>query len=247
MNVVTGQSLAGEFCINGSGGLQDADSLPTCSLVIQGNTAATVVTVTNKSTGRYKWACTAPSIADGALVQVIRLATVDGMTDARPVFEAQGPFLAAALDNAPAGEGGGGSTTVVFTPMKAAVTNPRFTTKNIAEIPAGTAPTDYWDITDGNDQPVDLSGKTIRFVVASIEDLTEDFDPFDDELTGEYQYDTDDGITISGDDDNRVTVQHDADNTATAGDYRYFLLNVTDNIMLAKGKMPVTPAVLLVS
>jgi hypothetical protein len=123
-------------------------------------------------------------------------------------------------------------------------TNPRYSTRNCAPVARASAPADVFVILNGSTtDPVDLTGKSLRFVVYEITDAGDECDPFDDQLTAAFKYETGgDGITLGGEDSNEVTVQHDATKTATAGDYRYFLWNVTDQIVLSTGKLPIVPA-----
>jgi hypothetical protein len=145
-------------------------------------------------------------------------------------------YSSSAMANAP--------STLVITPIVASVTNPRHATRDLAAILQGAENTDYWDIVDATGAAIDLSAKTVRFVVCQVDDEGDVDDRTDDELTPLYQYTTgdDDNITISGDDDNRVSITHVAENTGTPGVFRYFLINVTDNIPLATGKLPIKPA-----
>jgi hypothetical protein len=136
-------------------------------------------------------------------------------------------------------DAGGG--TLVITPILATVTNPRYSTRDLPPIAQGSAPAEAFTIVDGSGAAVDLSGKTLRFVVCSVDEKDHD-NPFDDVLTGLYSYETGSGITLSGAGNNVVTVQHSAANTVTPGRYRYFLWNVDDELELVKGKMPIEPA-----
>jgi hypothetical protein len=132
---------------------------------------------------------------------------------------------------------------LTITPMMASVTNPRQASRDLAPMLAGSAPADLWTITDGTGAAVNLSGKSLRFVVYEIDDDGDDEDRFDDTLEAAWKYETGGaGITIGGGSSNQVTVQHTAANNV-AGDWRYILWNTTDNLVLAHGKMPVLPAV----
>lgn len=146
-----------------------------------------------------------------------------------------------------------GSASLTITPIQASATNPRYSTRDLAPIAQFSEPTEVFNITDGTGAAIDLSAKDLRLVVYTRageetnyqtgDDPT--FDPYAAELAASYQYDTssDGGITVGGADNNQVTVQWAEDDTESAGRKRYFLWNVTDNIVLAKGKRPVEPAV----
>lgn len=140
--------------------------------------------------------------------------------------------------------GGEGGAPRYELPVSAGPTTRRYVTRDLAPIAQGSAPVETWTITDANGVAVDLEGKTIRCVVCSVDDAGDEDTIFDDELSGAFEYETGGGgITIGGADDNVVTLQHDAAKTATAGDYRYFLWDVDANQVLAKGLMPIEPAV----
>jgi hypothetical protein len=134
---------------------------------------------------------------------------------------------------------------VTVSPFVASVTNPRYATRDLPPIPSGSSPTDQWAVVDGTGAAVDLSGKTIRFVALSVVDAGVEDDRTDDQLVGVYQYQTgtDDNIEVAGAGHNVVRVTHDAARTATPGEFRYELWNVTDNLVLAAGRLPVRPAV----
>lgn len=133
---------------------------------------------------------------------------------------------------------------LTITPYQVNTSNPRYSTRDLPPIAQGSEPTEVWTITNSEGAAVDLSGKTIRVVVCAVDkgELDANSQPFDDTLTGSFKYETGDGITIRGDDNNQVWLDHDASKTATPGVYRYFLWNVTDKLLLAKGRMPIEPA-----
>lgn len=134
--------------------------------------------------------------------------------------------------------------TFQITPFLASTSNPRFSTKDLPPIPQHSAPADAWTITDATGEAVDLSGKSLRFVVYSVTDAGDEADATDDTTSGSegWKYETGgQGITLSGADNNVVTVQHDSANNDVPGQYRYALWNVTDELLLAKGKMNVIP------
>jgi hypothetical protein len=133
--------------------------------------------------------------------------------------------------------GGGGSGPVVVSPVLATVNNPLYAVKNLPSIPVGSAPATAFTVTDSTGAPVNLAGKTIRFV-AYIE--PENVDPaLDDSLTAVFQYQIGSGISVGGTANNVVTVQHSTDNTAVARSLGYFLWNITDNIVLASGRLTI--------
>jgi hypothetical protein len=134
-------------------------------------------------------------------------------------------------------------TKITITPVQANSSNPRYSTRAMANIGQGSAPSDLWEFDDANDEPIDLSGKTVRLVFAQVSDEGDDeISVVDDTLEGSFKYETGgSGLTIGGADDNQVTLQHDATKTATAGDYRFFWWNVTDKILLAKGSVSIEP------
>lgn len=132
---------------------------------------------------------------------------------------------------------------ITVTPTQVVSTNPRYSTRDLAPIAAGSEPTEIITVTDANGDPVNLSGKTVRLVVASITDDADTEQVVDDTLAASFQYETGgDGITIGGGSSNQVTIEHSADKTGTAGTYRYFLWNVDDKLVLAKGTLTIEPA-----
>lgn len=140
------------------------------------------------------------------------------------------------------GGGGGGGGGVVY---QAVITNPRYQTRDLPPIAQYSEPTEVWAVTDSQGTPVNLTGKTIRFAAYLTADVgtKQDF-VFDNTLSPAFKYETGgNGITVGGAGSNEVILVHDAANTAAPGDYRYFLWNVTDKLVLAKGKCPIEPAV----
>lgn len=137
------------------------------------------------------------------------------------------------------------SVTVTVTPILAAANNPRYATRDLAPIATASAPTEIWTLVDGNGIAINLSAKTLRVVVGLVDDQgTDDADdPFDDTIAGSFKYETGgSGITVGGAGNNLVTLVHSSAKTATAGDFRYWLWNVTDKIVLATGAMPIVPS-----
>lgn len=129
--------------------------------------------------------------------------------------------------------------------FQAVLTNPRYQTRNLPPMAQGSEPIDIWAITDPQGVPIDLSGKTIRLVAYLRTDPGTDQESIlDDTLEGAFQYETGgDGITVGGTGNNEVMLEHDAGKTGVAGEFYYFLWSVTDRLVLAKGRMPIEPAV----
>lgn len=134
---------------------------------------------------------------------------------------------------------------VTITPIRASAANPRLSSRKLATIPQGTGPTDLVNLTDSAGDPVDLSGRTLRMVIASVTDEQDADDRTDDEIEALYKYETGDGLTVQGADDNQIRIDHDAENTTTAGKFRYWIHDVTtadQPITLLKGTFDVEPA-----
>jgi hypothetical protein len=143
-----------------------------------------------------------------------------------------------------AGGGSGSGDIVAVTPIQASVTNPRYATRDLAPIAQGSTPTDAWTVTTGAGLPLNLAGKTVRLVAYTEAEPVGDCNPFDLILTPQFKYETGgNGIIVSGTDSNIVSVTHSAANTAKAQELRYWLLDVTDLLPIATGKMPIKPAV----
>jgi hypothetical protein len=125
----------------------------------------------------------------------------------------------------------------------------RQATRDLAPIPQASGPTDVWSILDRDGAAVDLTGRTIRFVVGKVTDAGDVDDPTDDVLAGAYQYQSGDDANVSvggGTDNNQVTVRHLPARTATAGAFLYWLWDVTTSgqeVVLARGSFIVRPAV----
>jgi hypothetical protein len=134
---------------------------------------------------------------------------------------------------------------LIITPLLATTSNPRFASRDLPAILASSEPSDVWTIVSATGSAVDLSGKELRLVAYTVSDAGDEADPFDDVLAGSFKYESGgNGITLGGADNNQVTVQHSSSKTSTVGDYRYVLWNVTDKLPLARGKMPIVPALL---
>jgi hypothetical protein len=182
------------------------------------------------------------NLSGGAIAQQATLTTVDGATAA----------IKAKTDNLPSDPAGvsdladlatAEDVTLVVTPIVASTTNPRYATRDLPPIAQGSEPTDAWTIVDGTGAPVDLTGKTLRLVAYTVADADAITDPFAAPVAAAFKYETGgDGITLGGTGHNVVSVTHDQTKTATAGTYRYWLLNPTDRLPLARGKLPIQPA-----
>jgi hypothetical protein len=116
-------------------------------------------------------------------------------------------------------------------------------TRDLADIPQRSAPTEVWIIADGTGAPVDLSAKSLRVVVWKVTDAGDEEDPTDDTIIPAWKYESGGGgLTVGGTDNNQVTLQHDSAKNATPGRYGYALWNVTNKIVLAKGCLRIDPA-----
>lgn len=110
--------------------------------------------------------------------------------------------------------------------------------KDLPAIAQGSAVTIVWNINDTDGNPVNLTGKQVRFVLASASGLNDAAIA----LTGKVQYDTttpgdSDKISLGGTGHNQVTVNLQAADTGTAGRCRVFVWNITDNQLLATGSV----------
>jgi hypothetical protein len=141
------------------------------------------------------------------------------------------------------------ATRTLTTTMSALSQSPFVATKDLPAIPDGSGPAFQWTISDSSGTAVNLSGKTVRFVVASVDEGAEEFSRYDDTLTGEFQYQSGTAaLVVSGASNNVVTVQTDSDDITAigAGEHRYWMWDVTTagaEKVLVKGKFPVEPAV----
>lgn len=86
------ETVTVQFCVSdpATGGLVDADALPTGALVLNGVDNAAVVTVTNLATGRYRASLTLPTLTNGDELQLRIAATVGGVTGAGIVWSGYG-------------------------------------------------------------------------------------------------------------------------------------------------------------
>lgn len=123
------------------------------------------------------------------------------------------------------------------------VANPFIATKDLAAIPTASAHQVEWTIIDRLGNAVSLSGKTVRCVFGLVSDAGNEDDTTDDTLAASFAYETSgSGIVVSGTSNNIVTLTHDVVKTATAGQFRYWLWNITDKRLLAKGQAFIEPA-----
>lgn len=131
-----------------------------------------------------------------------------------------------------------------LTPFTIAANNPRFATRDLPKILQGSAPAEIFACVDDTGTSIDLTGKTVRFVVFSRTNGANT--PYDDTVSEGWQYQTGgSGITVgTGTNSNQVTIQHAATNNATAGAFEYELWNVTDKLPLSTGKMPIVPGLI---
>jgi len=88
----TGETVTVQFFVSdpATGGLVDADALPTGVLVLNGVDNAAAVTVTNLATGIYRAAVTLPAITDGDELQLRIAATVGGVDGGGIVWQGYG-------------------------------------------------------------------------------------------------------------------------------------------------------------
>jgi hypothetical protein len=138
---------------------------------------------------------------------------------------------------------GGGAQAVVVAPIRAQVSGTLYVTHHLPRVPAGSAPAFAWTVADAAGAAVNLTGKTVRFVVASV---ATNVDPFAETETALFKYETGGGgVVISGTSNNVATVQFSGTDTAAhVGSQRYWLVNVTDLQVLASGRLPIVPAAL---
>jgi len=120
---------------------------------------------------------------------------------------------------------------VAITPVVSTVSAGAVSEGNITAYQDAAA-TFAFAVVDSNEQPIDLSGKSIDFIV---ERLNRDTVEFTRSTGG-------DGITVGGDGNNVVTVTLTDDHTAAPGVYRYFMRNQTDDTPLADGALQIKHA-----
>lgn len=175
------------------------------------------------------------------IVAEIHIRDVNGREDVNTVYglaeELIGPencddafFERIATDTAAEIGDVGGSASITVSPISATVVNSLQinTIRDIVIFEDSSSPAIVWSITDANEDPVDLSGKTIRCVWYDSNEITHTT-----KQTGGS------GITISGDDNNVVTMTYTTTDTATPKSLRYNLWNITDNLLLQYGNLTI--------
>jgi hypothetical protein len=219
MSVITGEVITNQFTTRDAttGAATNADSTPTGTLVIQGVDQVTTVTITNISTGLYRYSVTLPTLTANYHVQIRIAATVNGVSDSAIVFSDSATFNA-----------------LNITPVTATANPQFFAETNLPSMAVASAPLVTWAIVDSDDVAVNLSGKTVR-LTASRTNESSAAAVFYHETGGS-------GITISGTDSNNVNVQFTITDTATPGQFYYWIWNITDNIALVNGTIPIVPA-----
>jgi hypothetical protein len=87
--IVSATTIARQFCTYSptTGALANADSLPTGTLTVNGVDNAATVTVTNVTTGVYKWSVTLPALTAGDLVAMRIAATVSSVSSGGIVWQ----------------------------------------------------------------------------------------------------------------------------------------------------------------
>ena len=87
--IVSATTIARQFCTYSptTGALANADSLPTGTLTVNGVDNAATVTVTNVTTGVYKWSVTLPALTVGDLVAMRIAATVSSVSSGGIVWQ----------------------------------------------------------------------------------------------------------------------------------------------------------------
>lgn len=86
-------------------------------------------------------------------------------------------------------------------------------------------------IEDADGEPIDLSDKDVRFTASQREVMNTPTIIHDNDLVG--------GLVVTGDDDNVVEVTMDGDDTATTGSLFYAIWDVTENVVLTRGRYDV--------
>jgi hypothetical protein len=197
--------------------------------------------------GIYAGSATA-TLPDGLYYVEVRghatnTATFDSSTTVvapKQYYDGPGAYLVAgAWYAAPTSGSAGDGTIVAVSPLQIAVTNPRFSVRDLLPIVVGATPSTAFTATDALGQSLDLTGKLVRFVASTVVQATPP-DPTTDVLTAAFKYETSgSGITISGQKNNIVTVTHSS--SEAPGNYLYELWDITDNIELARGQLTILP------
>lgn len=135
------------------------------------------------------------------------------------------------------GGGGGGSTTVYLSPLQTSVLTPIYTVNGATtwplDIAQNSTPAILFAVTDGDGNPVSLSGKTVRLVA---HDASKPFTTRGELETGGA------GITIGGTDNNQVTATFTTNITGSIYSGAYKLWNVDDKALLSEGPLVIRPA-----
>jgi hypothetical protein len=89
MQAKANQALSGTFPVTDDGALVDADALPTGQLYTNGVADVATITITNISTGKYRWQMTVPAdLSEGDRIEVQISATIATVNTAGTVYEA---------------------------------------------------------------------------------------------------------------------------------------------------------------
>ncbi len=140
---------------------------------------------------------------------------------------------------------GSGDPAPTIAPITIVADGSHYTTRVLPAIAQYSAPVLKFAVDTPSGTAFNLSGKTLRFVVASVTSLGDDDSVFDDTLAGSWKYEAGGGLVIgSGTNANQVTIQHDATNNVTAGEFRWWLWDVDQQVPLALGTLPIKPAIL---
>jgi hypothetical protein len=126
---------------------------------------------------------------------------------------------------------------ITVAPLQATYSHNKVATRDFTLYQGGTE-TFTWVITDANGDPVDLSSKAVRLVLA-----TDD----GNSLTGVAQYDKPAGLTVGGADGNNVSRTFSTSDTGAVRTMKYLLWNQTDGDPMAEGTIRVRPALRSVS
>jgi hypothetical protein len=123
----------------------------------------------------------------------------------------------------------GSGVSLTVTPVTATVDQQTFTTQggSIIDFEAAqhTSAALPFTVVDGDGEAVDLSGKTLQFVV------------FDSNGAVQWYLETGgSGIVVSGDDNNVASVTYSSTNTASDGRFKYVFRNTTDDTVYASGE-----------
>ena len=218
MSIVSGQTVAKLFTVAHAAGPVNFDSAPTGTLFVNGVSNAATVTITNVATGRYKAAVTLPTLVSYDIAQIIITGVIDGITSDTSIWDDV--------------HDGGGTATVA--PVVATATSTFYAEENLPSIAQASAVSVVFVCLDSDDVAINLSGKTVRFIVTRT--------PESDAAVVFYRETGGSGVTVSGADSNNVTVAITTTNTASALRGWYHLWNTTDSILLSRGAISIDPA-----